>query len=97
MSREANTGHAHKAFLAPGVRDRMLSWVGPVSDIICGVLWFVLVCREGTEPDYLPAPGSSRHVVSTDGMNVHELNFSATSQGREPWEASSLRKRVCGP
>lgn len=40
VSREARTGVAHKIFPAPGVRDRMLSWAAPVSDIICYTLRF---------------------------------------------------------
>ena len=36
---KVSSGAAHKIFLAPGVRERMLSWTAPVSDIICYILW----------------------------------------------------------
>lgn len=56
----------------------------------------MLVCWEGADLDYLAAPGDS-HVVSGNGINVHELKFSIPSQGKEQWEEFSLREKVCGP
>ena len=55
----------------------------------------MLVCWEGAELDYLPAPGNSL-VVSDNRINVHELKFSIASQGPEWCEEFSFRERVCG-
>lgn len=49
------------------------------------------VCREGTELDYLSAPGNSR-VVSSNGINRHGLKFSAVSPG----EINGKRREING-
>lgn len=55
----------------------------------------MLVCWEGAELDYLPAPGNSL-VVSGNRINVHELKFSIASRGQEWCEEFSFREKVCG-
>lgn len=55
----------------------------------------MLVCWEGAELDYLPAPGNSL-VVSGNRINVQELKFSIASWGQEWCEEFSFRERVCG-
>lgn len=70
MSREASTEVANKILLAPGVTDRMLTWRELRLTQYVINQGFKPVCWEGTELDYLPAPGNSP-VVSSNGINVH--------------------------
>lgn len=91
---QVSTRAAHKIFFAPGVKDRMLNWIELHLTSFIIYYGFMPVCGKGTELDYLPAPGNS-HVVSNNGINVHQLKFSIIPQGGDQWEEGSLRE-MCG-